>query len=129
MSSPNSSNIVLLAAIGLGGYLFLSQRARAQPQYMPPSNRQGGIMPSAGLATAAGLVQLFGNLPWARGQDPRTVSPGYGKWAGGVSTNAPAWESGDGSDAAFNFGNGFLGGGTDQNASNEVGQQGLYQQG
>jgi hypothetical protein len=107
--SNNTENIVLYAALGLGAYVLLQRRATAAPVYAPPSNRQGGILPSAGLATAAaGIVQLFGNLPWAKGADPRTVSPGYGQYAGGISTTAPAWESGAASDAAFNYGNGFL---------------------
>lgn len=63
-SSPNPSNLILLAVIGIGAYWFMSRRAVAQPVYVQQPNRSAQKAQTAGALLGAGigaLGKLFGS--------------------------------------------------------------------
>ena len=78
--SPNPSNLILLAVLGIGAYWFLTQRAQAGAvRATVPSNGQGGIMPSSGFPTAS-------VLQWAA--NDKSLWAGVTKLLGGGATPA-----------------------------------------
>lgn len=77
--SPNPSNLILLAVLGIGAYWFMTQRATAGTRATVPSNGQGGIMPSSGYATAS-------ILQWAA--NDKNLWSGVTKILGGSATPA-----------------------------------------
>lgn len=64
-SSPNPSNLILLAVIGIGAYWFMSRRAVAQPYYgtqQPSRSAQNAQTAGALLGAGIGaLGKLFGS--------------------------------------------------------------------
>lgn len=72
-ASPNPSNLLLLAVIGIGAYWFMTRRAVAQPYYPQQPNRSQQNAQTAGALIGAGLGAL-GSLFRSSGGQPNPIT-------------------------------------------------------